>query len=138
MPFGNVLGEFTLKAMSIRQSEIAGGHRRVEVDLAGEASGEIPGQNIGTLVVETAGDLTRPSPYTYSGVLLAKSGAVVQVSSSGIAMRTGEGHKVRYRGAIRYTTQDPKLEPYNHMIAAVESEADPATMTLKGTACEWK
>jgi hypothetical protein len=123
--------------MSVRQTEIGGDRRRVEIDLAGESTGEVPGQNIGTLAVETTGDPTRPSPWTYTGVLLAKSGAVVEISGSGVGIRTGAGDKVRYRGAARYRTDDPKLEPFNHAIAAVESEADPATMTLKGTSCEW-
>ena len=137
MALGKVLGEFVLKAMSVRQTNIGGDRRRLEVDFAGESSGEIPGQNIGTLAVETTGDPARPSPWTYTGVLLAKSGAVVQVSSDGIGIRTGQGHKIRYRGAVTYHTDDPKLASFNHVIAAVEAEADPATMTLKGTTCEW-
>jgi hypothetical protein len=138
MPQGQVLGEFTLKAMSVRQSEIGGGHRRIEVDLGGESSGEVPGQNVGTLVIEASTDPTRANPFTYTGVLLAKSGAVVQISGSGIGVRTGEGHKARYRGAGRYATENPKLAAFNNMISMVEFETDPATMTLKGTSWEWK
>ncbi len=137
MALGKVLGEFVLKAMSVRQSNTGGDSRRIEIDFAGESSGEVPGQNIGTMAVETAGDPTRPSSWTYTGVLLAKSGAVVQISGNGIGVRTGNGHKVRYRGVARYHTDDSKLAPFNHVIAAVESEADPATMTLKGATCEW-
>jgi hypothetical protein len=62
---------------------------------------------------------------------------VVQIAGSGIAIRTGEGHKARYRGATTYHTDDPKLAPFNHVIAAVEAETDPATMTLKGANYEW-
>lgn len=137
MAFGKVLGEFVLKATSVRQIDLGGDRRRIEIDFAGEATGEIPGQNVGTLAVEAAADATRPSPWTYTGVLLAKSGAVVQVLGSGCGIRTGNGHKVRYRGTARYHCDDPKLAPFNHMIAAIESEADPATMTLKGVSCEW-
>ena len=39
--------------------------------------------------------------------------------------------------AVSYYTDDPKLAPFNHVIAAVEAETDPATMTLKGANCEW-
>jgi hypothetical protein len=137
MALGKVLGEFVLKAMSVRQSDTGGDRRRIEVDFAGEGSGEIPGQHIGTLAVDTSGDPSRPSPWTYTGVLLAKSGAVVQISGDGIGIRTGQGHKIRYRGAVTYHTDDPKLVAFNHLIAAVEAEADPATMTLKGMNCEW-
>ncbi|MBI3302669.1 MAG: hypothetical protein HYZ72_11445 [Deltaproteobacteria bacterium] len=138
MPLGNVLGEFTLKVMSVRQSDIGGGQVRIEVDLAGEGTGQLPGQNIGTLAVVVGGDTNRPNPYTYTGTLLAASGAVVRVSSWGIGVRTGEGHKIRYRGAVCYATDDPKLAAFNNVIAATEAEADPATMTLKGANCEWK
>lgn len=53
-------------------------------------------------------------------------------------MRTGQSHKVRYRRAVCYATDDSKLAEFNGMIAAVESEADPATMLLTGTTYEWK
>jgi hypothetical protein len=138
MPLGNVLGEFILKAMSVRQSEIGGGQVRLEVDLAGEGTGQLPGQNIGTLTVTVGSDPTRPNPWAYTGTLLATSGAVVRVSGWGVGIRTGEGHKARYRGAVCYSTTDPQLAAFNGMIAAVESEADPATLTMKGATCEWK
>jgi hypothetical protein len=139
MALGKVIGEFVLKAMSIiyRQSDLGGDRRQLEIDLAGESTGEIPGQHIGTMVLETAGDPSRPRPWTYTGALLAKSGAVIQVSGTGIGIRTGEGHKARYRGTSRYYTEDPKLASFNHVIAAVEFETDPVPMTLKGAACEW-
>lgn len=137
MPLGKLLSEFVLKAMSVRQTSLGGDRRKVEIDLAGESSGEVPGQNIGTLAIESSGDVSRPNSWTYTGVLLAKSGAVVQISGSGFGMRTGEGHKARYRGTGSYYTDDPKLAPFNRVIAAVELETDPATMTLKGTGHEW-
>lgn len=65
-------------------------------------------------------------------------GAVVQVSGRGVGIRTGEGHKVRYRGAGCFATDDPKLAAFNGLLAAAEFEIDPATMTIKGTAYEWK
>jgi hypothetical protein len=137
MALGKVLGEFVLKAMSVRQSSLGGDRRRVEVDLAGESSGEVPGQNIGTLAVDTTGDNSRPATWTYTGVLLAKSGAVVQISGSGVGIRTGQGHKARYRGSATYYTDDDNLASFNSVLGAVESEADPATMTLKGTTYAW-
>lgn len=138
MPLGNVLGEFTLKVMSVRHSEMGGGQVRIEVDLAGEGTGQILGQHIGTLAVVVGGAPSRPAPYTYLGTVLAASGAVVRVSSWGIGLRTGEGHKIRYRGATCHTTDDPSLGAGNNVIAAAEFEADPATMTVKGAVCEWK
>lgn len=137
MALGKVLGEFVLKAMSVRQTSSGGDSRRLEIDLAGEATGGVPGQDIGTLTVEMSGDTSRPNAWTFIGVLLAKSGAVVQLSGSGLGIRTGEGHKGRYRGAACYHTDDPKLADFNRVIAAVEFETDPATMTLKGVSCEW-
>ena len=35
------------------------------------------------------------------------------------------------------STADPKLSMLNHVIAAVEADFDPATMTLRGSACQW-
>ena len=137
MALGKMLGEFVLKAMSVKQTSTGGDRRRLEVDLGGEGAGEVPGQIIGTLTVETSVDTSRPNPWTFTGVLLAKSGAVVQISGSGLGIRTGEGHKGRYRGAAGYHTDDPKLADFNRVIAAVEFETDPATMTLKGTSYEW-
>lgn len=138
MSLGTVLGEFQAKATTVRQTDIGGGQVRFEIDLAGESSGRVPGQNIGTMTVTAGSDPTRPSPWSYIGTLLAKSGAVVRVSGWGVGMRTGQGHKVRYRGAVCYVTDDSKLTEFNGMIAAVESEADPATMLLTGTTHEWK
>ena len=69
---------------------------------------------------------------------LAASGAVVQVSGRGVGIRTGEGHKVRYRGAGCFATTDPQLAAFNGLLSAAEFEIDPATMTIKGTAYEWK
>jgi hypothetical protein len=138
MSLGTVLGEFQAKATTIRQTDMGGGQVRFEIDLAGESSGRVPGQNIGTMTVTAGSDPTRPSPWSYTGTLLAQSGAVVRVSGWGVGMRTGQGHKVRYRGAVCYATDDPKLAEFNGMIAAVESEADPATMLLTGTTHEWK
>jgi hypothetical protein len=137
MAIGKVLGEFVFKATSVRQTSIGGDRRRLEIDLVGEGTGEIPGQNIGTLTLETSGDTSRPNSWSYTGALLAKSGAVVQVSGSGFGIRTGEGHKARYRGTVGYHTDDPKLADFNRVIAATEFETDPATMTLKGVVCEW-
>ena len=139
MPFGNSLGEFVLKVLSVRQSDLGGNQRRIEGDYGGEVTGQAPGNHYGTLtVVGGTDDPTRPNPWTYTGTTLATSCAVVAVSGSGIGRRTGEGHKVRLRGVARYSTADPKLSMLNHVIAAVEADLDPATMTLKGSACEWK
>jgi hypothetical protein len=55
-----------------------------------------------------------------------------------MAQRTGQGHKMRLRGVARYSTTDAKLAMLNNLIAATESELDPATNTVKGVVCEWK
>jgi hypothetical protein len=60
------------------------------------------------------------------------------MSGRGVAIRTGEGHKIRCRGAACYATDDPKLAAFNSLLGAAEFEIDPATMTIKGTAYEWK
>src|SRR5262245_33222071 len=137
MPLGNVLGEFTAKILSIRQSDLGGGQVRVEIDVAGEGTEQGLGQVISTMVM-TVGAPSRPSPFTGTGTLLAASGAVVRWSSWGVRIRTGEGHKVRCRGAACYTTDDPTLAFFNSIIAATEFEVDPATMTMQGMVCEWQ
>jgi len=139
MPFGNSLGEYVFNVMSVRQNDMGGGQKRIEIDYGGEVTGEAPGKHYGTLtVVVGTDDPARPNPWTYTGTTLAASGAVVGVSGSGVGQRTGDGHKVRFRGTVQYSTADPKLAMLNQVIAAVESEADPAAGTLKGVACEWK
>lgn len=136
MPLGNVLGEFVGKAMSVRISDLGGGQRRTEGDFTGEAKGQIPGQFFSTMIVE--GVPGQPVTYSYTGTLLAASGAVMRFSGRGVGIRTGEGHKVRYRGSGCSITDDPKLAAFNNILAAVEFEIDPATLTIKGATCEWK
>lgn len=137
MPLGKVLREFTCTAMSVKQTDLGGGRLQVEVNLAGEATGQGPGQIRSTLVIEGSGP-GRPSTYTMTGLLLGASGSFMRFSSSGVGMRTGEGHKSRYRGAVSYATDDPQLATFNSLIAATEFEADPITLTVKGAVCEWK
>ena len=136
MPLGNVLGEFVGKATSVRITDLGGGQRRLEIDSTGEAKGQVPGQIFSTMTVE--GVPGHPVTYSITGALLAASGAVVQFSGSGVGIRTGEGHKVRYRGAACYATTDPALAAFNSLLGGVEFEIDPATMTIKGAVCEWK
>ena len=136
MPLGNVLGEFVGKVTSVRISDLSGGQRRIEIDSTGEVKGQVPGQTFGTMIVE--GMPGHAVTYTSTGTILAASGAVVRVSGRGVGIRTGEGHKARYRGSACFATDDPKLAAFNNTLAAVEFEIDPATMTIKGVACEWK
>ena len=84
------------------------------------------------------GVVGRPVTYAITGTLLGASGAVVHFSGRGVGMRTGEGHKARYRGAACYSTDDPNLVALNSVLGGVEFEVDPATMAIKGTVCEWK
>lgn len=136
MPFGTVLGEVVAKITSVRVSELGGGQRRTEIDSTGEVKGQAPGQGFSTLVIE--GTPGHAATYTTTATLLAASGAVVRMSGRGVAIRTGEGHKIRCRGAACYATDDPKLAAFNSLLGAAEFEIDPATMTIKGTAYEWK
>ena len=43
MPFGNNLGEYVFKVMSVRQIDLGAGERRIEADYAGEVTGEAAG-----------------------------------------------------------------------------------------------
>jgi hypothetical protein len=83
-------------------------------------------------------DPDRPQPWNYVGTTLGTTGAAIGVTGSGMAQRTGQGQKMRFRGVVRYSTSDAKLAMLNNIIAATESELDPATDTVKGVACEWK
>lgn len=136
MPFGNALGEVAAKVMSVRITELGGGQRRIEIDSTGEVKGQVPGQGFATTVLE--GVPGHAVTYTTTGTLLAASGAVVRVSGRGVGIRTGEGHKVRCRGAACYATEDPQLAAFNSLLAAVEFEIDPTAMTIRGSAYEWK
>jgi hypothetical protein len=138
MPLGKVLREFTAKAMSVTLTDLEGGRLRVEVNLAGESTGQHGSGHVrSTLVIEGSGP-GRTATYTMTGVILGASGSVIRFSSRGVGMRTGEGHKARYRGAVSYLTEDPRLAEFNTMIAATEFETDPITFSLKGAVCEWK
>ncbi len=138
MPLGNTLGEFSLKAMSVKQIDLGSGQLRIEIDYKGEVSGEGGGSHYGTLCLVATGDPDRPMPWSYVGTTLAATGAAINVTGSGMAQRTGQGQKMRLRGVARQLSADAKLAMLNNLIAATESELDPATDTLKGVACEWK
>ncbi len=138
MPFGNTLGEFSFKAMSVKQIDSGGGQLRIEIDYKGEVSGEGGGSHYGTLSLIAAADPNQPMPWSYVGTTLPSTGAAIAVTGSGMAQRTGQGQKMRLRGVARQLSTDAKLAMLNNLIAATESELDPATDTLKGVACEWK
>jgi hypothetical protein len=137
MPLAESLGEFSYKATNVRASDLGGGRTQVEICYAGEVTGDVPGQHFGTLTV-TINAIDQPNPWTYLGATLTKSGSVARISGQGLSIRTGDGHKVRYRGTYCLTTDDPKLANFNNVIAAVEAETDPVTQVLKGTGCIWK
>jgi hypothetical protein len=137
MPLGESLGEFVLKATSVRSMPLGADQVRIEVDFTGEVKGQVPGRHIGTLLSYPV-DLKRPYAWSYNGRTLADSGAVIRITAEGTAIRTGEGHKIRFRGTQRFLTDDPKLAEFNHAIGAIEAEADPLTMTLTGASCIWK
>jgi hypothetical protein len=138
MPLGEKLLDFQLKATSIKPIDLGGGQTRVEVTYAGEVTGDVPGQHFGTLTFIASGPVDRPVPWTWIGATLTTSGAIVRVTGQGQGVRTGDGHKARYRGTACYLTEDPKLAKFNNEIVAVEFETDPATQMAKGAACVWK
>jgi hypothetical protein len=139
MPFGNTLGEFSLKAMSVKQIDLGGGQRRTEIDYKGEVTGEGSGSHYGTLsLVSGEANPDLPMPWSYVGTTLTTTGAIIGVTASGMAQRTGQGQKLRFRGVLRNSTNDPKLAMLNNLIVATESELDSATDTVKGVSCEWK
>jgi len=137
MPLGEGIAEFQLKMTSVKPIDLGGGQTRLEITYAGEVTGDVPGQHFGTMTA-TVGAPGLPFPWTYLGATLTPSGSIVRVSAQGIGIRTGDGHKVRYRGTVSMSTDDPKLANFNNVIAATEAEADPATQLLKGANCVWK
>jgi hypothetical protein len=138
MPLAESLGEFTLKATSVKPIDLGGGQTRIEITFAGEVSGQVPGQHFGTLTVIAGTVVDRPNPWTYLGATLTTSGSIVRMSGHGAGIRTGDGHKVRYRGTSCATTDDPKLADLNNTIGAIEAEFDPTTQTLRGAGCVWR
>jgi hypothetical protein len=84
------------------------------------------------------GSRGRPVTYSITGAILATSGAVVQLTGRRVGIRTGEGHKVRYRGSAHYATDEPTLVAFNSLLTAAEFEIDPATGTVSGAVYEWK
>ena len=141
MPFGKSMGAGQMKLMSVRQTDLGGGLGRLEADYVGEITGEVAGNHYVTLTmtVNENDDPARPMPFTSIGTTLLHSGAILGVTGSGFAVRTGKGHNALLRGTFRYSpSKDPKLAEFVNMILAVELEYDAATNTLKGEGCEWK
>ena len=137
MPLGETIRQFELKATSVKPIDLGGGQTQIEITYTGDVTGNPSGQHFGTLTV-TIGATDLPSPWTYLGAILTTSGSIVRISGQGLGIRTGEGHKVRYRGTICSSSDDPKFAQLNKMILATEFEVDPATQLLKGANCVWK
>ena len=132
MPLGNVLGEFTAKITSLKQTELSGGQIKIELNTVGEGTGEVPGRTMATQVAEVTPG--KPSPFHVTGVVMPASGAPTRFSAWGIGVGGAASHQVRLRGAIRYLGDDPKTAT---LIGAVEAEIDLKAMTIKGAVCEW-
>ena len=132
MPLGNVLGEFTSKITSLKQTELSGGQIRVEMDMVGEGTGQNPGKNIASMVAEVTQG--QPSPFSVTGFIMPASGTPTRFSAWGIGANGEESHQVRLRGAVRYMGDDPNTAT---LIGAVEAEIDLKEMTVKGAICEW-
>lgn len=139
MPLGEVLAEVVSKVTSVRYSDIGGGQTKAEVDASGDAKGMVVGRVTGTFtIIRSSSEPARPAPWTYVGRVFLASGATASVSGQGLCVRTGQGHKIRFRGTMCGTNDDPKLAELNNMISAVELEADPMTGTMTGGNCVWK
>ena len=140
MPLGNNIAEFVLKMTSVRQTDLGGGQRQLEIDYAGEVSGLGAGNHYGTLtaVFNENDDPARPNHYSWTGTTLTKSGGYVSISAWGLSQGTGKGHALRLRSVGRLSSTDPSLAANNNQMVAFEGEFDPATGTLKGSGVEWK
>ena len=139
MPLGEVFAESAVKVTSVRYSDLGGGQTKIEVDVAGEVKGTVTGHTGGTFtVIRSGSDMTRPAPWTYVGRVLLASGHIASVTGQGLSVRTGQGHKIRFRGSMCGTNDDPKLSELNSMISAFEAEADPIAGTITGANCFWK
>jgi hypothetical protein len=62
MPLAEGIGEFSLKATSVKPVDLGGGQTRIEITFAGDVTGEVPGQHFGTLTVTAGPALDRPQP----------------------------------------------------------------------------
>jgi len=141
MSLGNNIAEFVLKMTSVRQTDLGGGQRRLEVDYAGEVSGPVAGNHYGTLaaVFNENDDPARPNHFSWTGTTLTESGAIVNISAWGLSQGTWhKGDSLRLRSIGRLTSTDSALAAYNNQMVAFEGEFDPATGTLKGAGLEWK
>jgi len=138
MPLAETILDFQLRGTSVKPIDLGGGQTRVEITYEGQVTGDVPGQHFGTLTFIASGPPDRPVPWTWTGATLTTSGTIVRVSAQGHGIRTGDGHKARYRGTVCYATDDPRLASFNNVIGAVEFETDPATQLAKGAVCVWK
>jgi hypothetical protein len=132
MPLGNVLGEFSAKITSLKQTELSGGQLQIEMNTVGEGTGQVPGRTMATMEAEVTPG--KPSPFQVTGVVMPAAGAPTRFSAWGIGVGGAQSHQVRLRGAIRYLGDDPKTAT---LIGAVEAEIDLKEMTIKGAVCEW-
>jgi len=132
MPLGNLLGEFSAKITSLKQTELSGGQIKIEINTVGEGTGQVPGRTMATLEAEVTPG--KPSPFHVTGVVIPTSGAPTRFSAWGIGVGGAQSHQVRLRGAIRYLGDDPKTAT---LIGAIEAEIDLKEMTIKGAVCEW-
>ena len=53
MPLGKVLGEFSANITSLTQTELSGGHIKIELNTVGEGTGEVPGRTMATQVARS-------------------------------------------------------------------------------------
>jgi hypothetical protein len=88
MPLGDVLGEFSAKITAFNQVEIGGGQRRITIDTDGEATGQISGHALTSLVAEVSPG--QPNPFSATGTVMTASGAMVQLNAWGVGVMEAE------------------------------------------------
>src|SRR5262249_19520841 len=99
MPLGTVLGEFSAQITSLTQTELSGGHIKIEITTVGESRGPAPGRSLETLVAEVTPG--QPEPFHATGGAPPTAGAPRRFSAWGIGVGGAQSHLVRLRGAVR-------------------------------------
>ena len=132
---GEQISEGHGKRTARRVLATEGGGFKVEVSF--EETGKLLGFDISN--IGTYWSSSRPDGSLYGegqGVVLTPDGGMATWKGAGVG-KFGEGGAVSYRGAIYYTTSDPKLARLNSCAAVFEFDVDPQGNTHSKN-WEWK